>query len=80
MQTVLSWSLYEIEMRKFFGIFLTQFLSTGFVGELLIIFYTSFFKDDISSEWDKMFVEDVLARYTGLLGDLFAKLLFTKEN
>jgi len=55
-------------------------LSTGVVGELLIIFYASFFKDDISSEQDKMFTEDVLGGYTGLLGDLFAKLLFTKEN
>ena len=27
-----------------------------------------------------MFTEDVLAGYTGLLGDLFVKLLFTKKN
>ena len=55
-------------------------MSIGFVGELLIIFYASFFKDYNSSEWDKMFIEDVLAGYTGLLGDLFVKLLFTKKN
>lgn len=72
MQTVLSCSLCELKCGNFLVFFLTQFLSTGFLGEHLFIFYASFFKDDISSEWDKMFVEGVLAGYTGLLGDLFA--------